>query len=299
MRALRYAFEEAVTSLWRGRPSGALSTGTIAVALFVLGGFLLVTSNLERVTAAWSRSAEVSVYLDEDATPADRAAIERLLAPGLFVAGFEFVSRGEAMRRFRLAFADLAPITDVLERNPLPASYEVRLNASAASRRQLDDLVGALQVTAGVADVRFDGAWLDRLQSAIGIVRAVGLILGAILTIAAALTVASVVRLALHARRDEIEIMQLVGAPRAFVRGPFVMEGVLQGGIGALLALVLLAAVYFAIRGSYLEPLAQAASMPAFRFLPLDLCLTLLAVGMAVGCLGGTLATSARAKFQS
>ena len=298
MRALRYAFDEAVTSLWRGRPSGALSTATIAVALFVLGGFLLLTSNLERVTAAWSRSAEVSVYLDEDVTPADRAAIERLLAPGPFVGGFELVSSDEAMRRFRVAFPDLAPTTDALERNPFPASYEVRLDASAASRDQIDQLVGALEMSSGVADVRFDGEWLDRLRSAAGIVRSIGLVLGAILTVAAALTVASVVRLAQHARRDELEIMRLVGAPRAFVRGPFVMEGVLQGGAGALLALILLATVFLAIRARYLEPLAQA-NIPAFRFLPLDLCLALLAVGIAVGCVGGSVASSAGAKIQS
>ena len=93
----------------------------------------------------------------------------------------------------------------------------------------------------GVADVRYDRQWLDRLLSAIAIIRGVGLVLGAVLTIAAALTVANVVRLALYARRDEIEIMQLVGAPQAYIRGPFVMEGVLQGGIGALLALAALA----------------------------------------------------------
>ena len=82
-------------------------------------------------------------------------------------------------------------------------------------------------------------------MSAIAVIRGVGLVMGAVLTIAAALTVASVVRLALHARRDEIEIMQLVGAPAAYIRGPFVMEGVIQGGVGALVALVALAAGVF------------------------------------------------------
>ena len=86
----------------------------------------------------------------------------------------------------------------------------------------------------GVADVRYDRQWLNRLLSAIAIIRGVGLVLGAVLTIAAALTVANVVRLALYARRDELDIMQLVGAPQVYIRGPFVMEGVLQGGIGAL-----------------------------------------------------------------
>ena len=75
MRAFRYAIEEAAVSLWRGRQSGALSTGTIALALFVLGGFLLVTANLEQLGAQWSSAAEMSVYLKDDVTPAQRTAI--------------------------------------------------------------------------------------------------------------------------------------------------------------------------------------------------------------------------------
>jgi cell division transport system permease protein len=114
--------------------------------------------------------------------------------------------------------------------------------------------------------------------------------MGAVLSIAAALTVAAVVRLALNARRDEIEIMQLVGAPTAFVRGPFVMEGLIQGGVGALAALVALAAVFFALRGSYLAPLAAAINLTTLSFLPVELGALLVVGGMAVGCLGGTIA---------
>jgi len=142
----------------------------------------------------------------------------------------------------------------------------------------------------GVADVRFDRQWLNRVMSAITIIRGVGLVLGAILTIAAALTVANVVRLALYARRDELEIMQLVGAPQAFINGPFVMEGVLQGGVGALLALTALGAAFLALRGRYLMPLASAMNMTSIHFLPVELCIMLVVGGMAVGCVGGLVA---------
>jgi cell division transport system permease protein len=158
--------------------------------------------------------------------------------------------------------------------------------ASAA----VDVLGSQLRQMPGVADVRFDRQWLNRVMSAIAIVRGVGLILAAILTVAAALTVANVVRLALYARRDELEIMQLVGAPQAFINGPFVMEGVLQGGVGALLALTALGAAFLALRGRYLTPLASARNLTSIHFLPLELCILLVAGGMAVGCLGGLVA---------
>jgi len=115
----------------------------------------------------------------------------------------------------------------------------------------------------------------------------VGLVLAAVLTIAAALTVANVVRLALYARRDEIEIMQLVGAPQAYIRGPFVMEGVLQGGAGALVALAALATAFFLLRAQYLIPLATAVNLTSIHFLSAGMCVLVLAGGMAVGCLGG------------
>ncbi len=234
MHALRYAFDEAVASLWRGRQSGLLSTATIAVALFVLGVFLLATSNLERLSRDWSRTAELSVYLDDAATPEERSAIERLVAPGALVAGHEYVSKAEALKRFKQTFADLATQTDALEGNPMPASYEVRLNPSVGAPGSVEELAARLRQSPGVADVRYDREWLDRLLSAVTVIRGVGLALSAVLTIAAALTVANVVRLALHARRDEVEIMQLVGAPTVYIRGPFVMEGVLQGGSARL-----------------------------------------------------------------
>jgi len=289
MRALRYAFDEAIASLWRGRQSGLLSTGTIAVALFVLGGFLLVTSNLDQLARQWSAAAEMSVYLKDDVTPAQKTAIEQALVPGQSIASREFVSKADALARFRRTFGDLSAAVEGLGDNPLPASYEVQVR-NQGDRSGVDAVAAQLRQMPGVAEVRYDRQWLDRLLAAVAIVRGVGLVLGAILTLAAALTVANVVRLALYARHDEIEIMQLVGAPQVYVRGPFVMEGILQGGAGALVALLALAAAFFFLRGHYLAPLASTVNLDAVRFLPMELSVGLVAGGMLVGCVGGLVA---------
>src|SRR5262249_6602599 len=153
----------------------------------------------------------------------------------------DYVSKAEAAKRFRQDFPDLAGTADRLDRNPFPASFEVRLKPEARlSDVAVDGLADSLSKTRGVADIRYDRRLLGRLNAAIGFVRGIGVLIVAMLALAAALTVANVVRLAAYARREEIEIMQLVGAPLAYVRGPFVAEGVLQGGAGALLALLLL-----------------------------------------------------------
>src|SRR6185295_3828144 len=154
MPALRYAFEEATRSLWRGRQSGMLSTATIALALFVLGAFLLVTANLERLGAEWGSAAEMSVYLKDDATASDRRAVEALLAPSDLIASHEYVSKADALVRFKQTFTDLAGAVDTLGDNPLPASYEVKLQTGPAAA--LDALGGRLRQTPGVTDVRYD-----------------------------------------------------------------------------------------------------------------------------------------------
>jgi cell division transport system permease protein len=291
MRALRYSVEEAMASLWRGRQSALLSTGTIALALLVLGAFLLVTANLEQLVEQWGNSAEMSVYLKDDVTAAQRAAIEQAIGPGGLVATRDYVSKTDALARFRRTFADLSTAVDGLGGdNPLPASYELRLAGGPGARTAIDNLGTKLRQMPGVADVRYDRQWLDRLLGAVTIVRGVGLLLASVLTLAAALTVANVVRLALYARRDEIDIMQLVGAPHAYIRGPFVMEGVLQGGAGALLALLVLGTGFLAVRARYLAPLASAINLASIRFLPVELCVLLVLGGMLVGCVGGLVA---------
>jgi cell division transport system permease protein len=292
MKAWRYAFDEAISSLWRGRRTGALSTATIAVALFVLGAFLITTSNLQRLGSEWSNSAQLSVYLTDAVTADERATIERTLTPGSVVASVQFVSKADALARFKKTFSDLTSTVDGLGENPLPASLEVQLLGGANSA--VDLLVAELRQLPGVADVRYDREWLARLVAAIDVIRLVGGVLGVMLTLAAALTVANVVRLGLFARRDELDIMELVGAPRAYVRGPFVMEGTLQGGLGALVALVALGVVFLALRGRYLVPLATAINLSAVRFLSVELCLVLVAGGMVVGCIGGLVAALSR-----
>jgi cell division transport system permease protein len=293
MAALQYALDEAVKSLWRGRSSGLLSTATIALALVVFGSFLVVTANLDRLSAEWGSAAEMSVYLKDDVTDQQRGAIEAALSNDV-VARRDYVSKAEALRRFKQTFGDLSAAVDGFDENPIPASYEVRLRSDDATGAGVESLGARLRETPGVGDVRYDRQWLTRLALATRFIRTIGFILGAVLTIAAALTVANVVRLALFARSDEIEIMELVGAPPAYIRGPFVMEGVLQGGAGAIAALVVLAVGFAILRARYLVPMANSVSLSSIQFLSPAMSVGLVIGGMAVGCLGGLVATWTR-----
>ena len=130
-----------------------------------------------------------------------------------------------------------------------------------------------------MSDVRYDRRWIERLLAFVGAARAAGLVLVAVLTLAACLTITGVVRLALHARRAEIEIMQLVGAPLAYIRGPFVLEGTLLGLTGAVVALGVLVAVYLFAREPLVAGAAGLVAVGDVRFLPIGLMLALVGGG--------------------
>jgi cell division transport system permease protein len=295
VRLLGYAFGEAAASLWRRRGSSLLAVLTITVAMFVLGVFLLLTLNAQRWMAGWTDAAEVSVYLADDITAEQRTAIGSVLSGHRSVAGSEFVSSADALKRFGRMFPELAQAAGALGAPGLPASFEVRLRNGETTAPEVEPLVFALRRMPGVVDVRYDRQWFDRVQAVVSATRTAGAALAAVLVLAAALTVASVVRLALHARRQEIEIMHLVGAPLAYIRGPFVAEGILQGGIGAAAAFLLLLAFYAAGRARLIAGTSTlpglAATAPAF--LPVLWIVALVAGGMLIGCIGGAIAARA------
>jgi cell division transport system permease protein len=288
MRALQYFVVEAGASLWRGRKAAFLAVLTIAAGLFVLGCLLIVNTNLQQLVARWSASAELSVYLKDDVTPDQSKVVEDLIAGSGLGARQELVSKEQAAVRFRRDFPDLAASADRLDRNPFPASIEVQLKPGLREAdAAVDTLAATLGGLAGVADVRYDRRWLSRLNASVRAVRAIGLTIVSLLALASALTVANVIRLAALARRDEIEIMQLVGAPIAYVRGPFVVEGILQGGAGALVAMVSLWMVFVAARARYGQTAADALGLPGVSFLPAQLWILVILGGMLLGCIGG------------
>jgi cell division transport system permease protein len=265
---------------------------TITAGLFVLGFFLIVNTNLQRLVGRWSEAAELSIFLRDDAAPAQVAAVELIVDESGLASERRLISKADAMKRFQEEFPDLAGAASGMARNPLPASIEVRLNARGqAAGDAVDRMVEALSGAAGVADVRYDRRWLNRLNTAVRFARGLGLLVVAMLAVAAALTVANVVRLAAYARREEIEIMQLVGAPLAYIRGPFLMEGMLQGGVGALVALGLLWTVFAAGRARVGQMASEALGIGRLSFLPAEVIVLLVAGGMLLGCGGAFLVT--------
>jgi cell division transport system permease protein len=288
LHAIRYFVVEAAASLWRGRRAAIMAVLTIAAGLFVLGFFLIVNTNLQRLTARWNEAAEFAVYLRDDATPEQVKGVQEAIVSSGLASAHQHVTKAQAAERFKQEFPDLGATAARLDRNPFPASIDVQLRADVAGAEDAANaLATSLTSRPGVSDVRYDRRWLARLNAIIRFIRTVGIAIVIMLAIAAALTVANVVRLAAHARRDEIEIMQLVGAPFTYVRGPLVLEGIMQGGAGALVAIAALGVLFGLARARFGAVMTDGVGLGAVAFLPVELSAVLLLGGMLLGCIGG------------
>jgi cell division transport system permease protein len=284
LRALVYFLEEALTSLWRSRLINALSIGTIAVSLFVLGAFLTVASNLSAVVDRWTEKVRVTFFLTDSLEPHIRASLVDQLRAEPAVEAVELVTREQALERFRTLFRDLRTLPDDLGENPFPASLEVALRADQATADGVRRLVERYEKAPGVQEAQYDLLWIERLTTAARLVRGVGALLGGILVLAGIFTISNVIRLTVYARQDELDIMRLVGATRAYVKGPFVVEGMLQGGLGGLLSVLLL---WLSFQVLAAEAVAASDLMGrAVVFLPRRLTWLIVLGGMLVGVAG-------------
>jgi cell division transport system permease protein len=205
--------------------------------LFVGSLFLLLFDNAAVRLEAFRNDLRVEVYLDRDVPPEQ---LDRLLAALGNTAGVsrvEYVDRDEALARFGRWFPDLAKVSEDLDDNPLPASIEVYLAGRVGGGEVARTLRERFGGADGVDEIRFDVDWIDRVESLLALARAGGTVVGLATFGVVVFVIASVLRLAVYARRDEIEIMMLVGATPAFVRGPFLFAGVVQGVVASAVAL--------------------------------------------------------------
>jgi cell division transport system permease protein len=268
-----------------------VSIGTIAIAFVTLGGFLLVSVNVQGMLDRWLEAAELSVYMNDTATDADRRAIEALLRSNRVVAAVEYVPKEAALERFRADFPELADVTTSLDGNPFPSAIEVQLRTEEGGDAAAEQLAREIEEHASVADVRFDRSWLARLVAVVSSARMVAAIVTGVLMLGAVFTVGAVVRLSLHARRDELEIMELVGAPFSYIRGPFVVEGLLLGGLGAALGLITISILYSVLSRSVGTDLGGLVADGQVRFLGFGEMFLMIVAGLAVGAAAGTLAS--------
>jgi cell division transport system permease protein len=282
-RALRYFAREACLNLLRSWRVSLLAVLTITVSLLLGGAFLLASRNLAGSVEGWRGQLRVVIYLKPGTPASDLPRLAAAARAAPWVAGVDVVSPAAARRRFRDTFPTLADVIDSSEGEPLPASLEVALRREQAEAGGLDAWLDAWRHRPEVAMVDDDRQWLGQVETAVAVVRAVGLVLGGILLGAAIFTIASIIRLTAYLHHEEIAIMRLVGATEFFIRGPFYVEGLIQGLLGGALASAGLYAGYELIHA---RSRSLLAAVLAGQFLSLRQLGLLLLLGAMAGLIG-------------
>jgi len=259
----------------------ALSMFSVAVAFVCLAAALLLVVNVDQVKARWAESGRASVYLRKNATAAQVSAIEKALKASDGVTGVRVVSSEDARKELLGLTND--PVLDALPTEAFPASLEVQVESAVASER-LGKLASQLSVLPAVESVETYGAWSERLASLLTGGVSASLLLAGVVLAAVISVVSSTIRLSLQRRRIEVEVMKLVGATDAYVRRPFVVEGAAQGGVGALLAILLLSVLFSIVRSHFDGNLAALLGATPV-FLPWTLVLGLVAAGALLGAI--------------
>lgn len=284
MHRVLHTFRRAVAALWRAPSVTAVAVGTLFVAVVLTGAVAALLGAGERLLAAWAGEVPVSVYL---APGADLEAARRAVAALAPAARVEAVTPAEAMRRLRSSLGEQGRVLDGLGDDVLPASVEVHVPGSSLATART--LAASLREVPGAALVDDGAGWLARLETLLARGRVVGLLVLALVGVATAILVSNTLRLAVYARRDEIEIMKLVGATDGYVGAPILLEGILQGLAGAGLAVAALGGAAWALVPRLRDALPIASRLTPADVLPGRLVAALLLGGTALGLLASAL----------
>jgi cell division transport system permease protein len=260
-RALRGARENTYLSV--------VSTSVIAAALTLLGVFVLGILNLRAVLGAWEQDAHVSAYLASDLAPADLEVIRARLAARPEVKEVTYVAESDARAWLAQQVPEVGPSLTEFAPGTLPASMEITLHAASARPDQLEGFIAALRELGPWTDIDYGQEWVARISTFVSLLTVMGSVLGGLIAVATLFLVGNTVHLVVNARRDELEIMRLVGATDGYILGPFVVEGAAQGLVGAGIAVGTLWGVYKGIVLRLQDLLGPALGNGSLHFVPM------------------------------
>jgi cell division transport system permease protein len=270
---------------WRGSCSDwrlyLLSVFSVAVAFVCLAVALLVVVNVHELYQRWGTLGRASVYLVPTASRAAAAQLQRALEQTPGVTRVRYVPSVEARKELQGHRSD--PVLDQLPDQAFPSSLEIDL-ARDLSKERIDAIQSQLESLAPVEDVETYGSWTERLGRLLAGGVTAAFLLALVVLAAVASVVSSTIRLALQRRRVEVEVLKLVGATDSYVRQPFLVEGTAQGAAGALLAVIVVGALYGVVLGHFDAELGTMLGVSP-TFLPVWVSLVLVVVGGGLGAL--------------
>jgi cell division transport system permease protein len=236
--SLSYTFRESISGFTRTKLSTAISIITISISLLLLGVFAVITINTSRFIDSFRDQVEMEAFLQEPITRDSVADIIRVVTEIPGVSQVIYISKDEAAQIFKQQFGE--DIHSVLDFNPLPPSLKIFLEEGYRTAVRADEVHKKVTATKGIESVIYRKALLEFIDQKAATLHNITLGLGILISLSAIFLVSNTIRLAIYAKRRLLRTMELVGATPAFIRLPFLLEGILQGAIGGILASAIL-----------------------------------------------------------
>jgi len=283
MRPL-YLLREAMTNLRVNRGNVLIGIVTTAFTLVCFGVFLLLYLNLKNVSGTLQGDIEVVVYLEPGASEQVVSLVQKRLETEPAAVTLTFVSKEQALREFAEQFPEESLLLEGMEANPLPASVVVNLSPRFLDTESLSAFAERVKQLPGVTHVAYSQDWVDTLTLVVSYFELAAVVIGIILAMATVTIIANTIRLSLHTRKEEIEILRLIGATGIFIAIPYVIEGTILGAMGGGLSLAVLKGVFEFFR---LELNASGWFVGVEHILPIfprQVSFLLVMTGMLLGC---------------
>ncbi len=277
-------FNKALKDLSENRMLNAVAVITVALSFLIVSAFGLFFINADALINSWKKGIRIMAYLAPEAD-ADRVATLRQALSSLYgVKEVAFIDKAEALEEFRRQLQGQQSLLENLKENPLPHAFEIRLTPGPRAGNDLAPLVAQIQALEGISDVEYGQQWMQRISSVLNLFRFAGMAMGGLFFMAAVFIVANTIRLILYTRREEVEIMRLVGATDRFIKTPFYIEGLIQGLAGALLGLGTLFVAYLVVTANIGQD--QFGSDFEVRFFSLGVGCLIILSSMLIGWIG-------------
>jgi cell division transport system permease protein len=286
---LLYLLREAVANVLTNRTTTVVAVATTAFTFACVGVFLLLYVNLKTMASSLEQDIQVMVYLQDDLTEQTRSEIEQQLKADRAVGALTFVSKERALSDFQAQFPAESRLLQGLGQNPLPASFVITLAPESRSSDAMRRWANRTQLIPGVSQVQYNQEWVEALAGIVRYIEVAAIIVGVILSAASVTIIANTIRLALYSRREEIEILGLIGASTTFIRVPYLLEGAALGLCGSALSLVILKAGFELFRHQIHSATRFLGVDALLTFFSFDMCLVLMLVGLFLGCAGSFL----------
>jgi cell division transport system permease protein len=283
---LQYFFTRAITNIRQNMLVNILTIGTISLAVLIITLLLLVFINLERATDQWSERVQVTAYFDNELTPQELNGLKTGIHAIPGTGKVTYISKTEALKRFHSRLKGQDALLEGVTASILPAALEIQLNRENRTSDALKAYVARLGKLPGITEIQYGDEWVNRFNNFMDFMKLVGISLGGFLVLAVVFIVANTIKLTIYSRKDEVELLGLVGATRLFIKIPFLIEGILQGAIGSALAILLATCLYLGFLHNAGNFISFSPAEAKLVFLPLPYLAGIFIGGVLLGFLG-------------